>query len=80
MTLDACAPSVSDKLRALKLTRKFESAKVRPRTVDAPTPSVSPFDPAHLAEREATMRDRQIGIETMDQIRARLKLTPAKSS
>lgn len=88
--LDARAPTVDDRLRALKLTRKFEAARVRGRTVVATPPSTGePVDFTYLAEREARQRERQDErarreretgtVETMDEIRERLKLMPAKS-
>jgi hypothetical protein len=41
-------------------------------------PSVEPFDPSYLVEREARGRDLRDKVESMDEVRARLILTPAK--
>jgi hypothetical protein len=79
---------VDDKLRALKLTRKFEAARIKPRVVEQAEPKAAPFDPTYLIERqamgyarlEAERQQRECGtVESIDEIRARLKLTPARS-
>jgi hypothetical protein len=83
---DPCAPDVKDRLWALRLMRQLEAPKIRPRTVAPPSPSAGVFDPTYLEEREAQGRERAaamgrepIKVESMDEIRARLRLTPAKS-
>lgn len=75
---DPCTVSEVDKLKALKLTRRAEAAKIKPRYVEPMHDSSNDVRPdlSRIAERERMMRARQneVGGMTADERRAMLQV------